>query len=304
MNLKTFVSYLLILLGAFFSNAQQKQKVLSELKGAYLGQKPPGLIPEIFAPGIITTDINEHSPAAFSPDGNEVFWSVTDGRSLTIKYMKNTNGKWSPPETAPFARDLECSSPVFSYDGKKLYFTSQNLAIREILLWYVEKTANGWSEAKKADAIINTGYLGYQVSLTKDGTIYFDTEGENGNGATDIYRSKLINGKYTEPENLGNNINSKDGESSVFIAPDESFILFRRVKRIERDISLDFFISYRKSDHSWSKPIDIGKKLNAESGGFWIGMSPDGKYVFFVKTNQNRQSDLYWVDAKVLDEFK
>jgi len=304
MNNKYNIIFFSILFMVLPLTAQVSQKEFPVIKGDYLGQKPLGLTPEIFAPGIITTEINEHSPAAFSPDGNEVYWSVTDGRSLTIKYMKKSNGRWSQAAEAPFAKDLECSSPVFSYNGNRLYFTSQNLAIREILLWYVEKTSDGWSEARKADTIINPGYIGYQVSFTKDGAIYFDTKSEDGFGATDIFRSRLIKGKYTKPENLGNIINSEHGESSVFIAPDESFILFRRVKRMERNISLDFFVSYRNKDGSWTIPKDIGKKLNAKSGGFWIGMSPDGKYIFFAKTNQNRQSDLYWVDAKILEDFK
>jgi hypothetical protein len=45
------------------------------LTGPYLGQEPPGSIPKLFAPGIISTDADfEHSAAVFSPDGNEVFW--------------------------------------------------------------------------------------------------------------------------------------------------------------------------------------------------------------------------------------
>ena len=43
------------------------------LKGPYLGQKPPGMTPEVFAPGIISTEHKEHSTLAFSPDGTEIF---------------------------------------------------------------------------------------------------------------------------------------------------------------------------------------------------------------------------------------
>jgi hypothetical protein len=45
------------------------------LEGSYLGQKPPGTTPEVFAPGIISVQENfEHSAAVFSPDGSEVYW--------------------------------------------------------------------------------------------------------------------------------------------------------------------------------------------------------------------------------------
>ena len=45
----------------------------SLLKGPYLGQKPPGMTPEIFAPGIISTNLDERI-AAFTPDGKEFYF--------------------------------------------------------------------------------------------------------------------------------------------------------------------------------------------------------------------------------------
>ena len=47
-----------------------------ELQGPYLGQKPPGMIPEIFAPGIVSTDFYNHSSVTMSPDGNEIYWAM------------------------------------------------------------------------------------------------------------------------------------------------------------------------------------------------------------------------------------
>ena len=45
------------------------------LTGPYLGQKPPGKTPEIFAPGIISTGFNERN-LAFTPDGRELFYGL------------------------------------------------------------------------------------------------------------------------------------------------------------------------------------------------------------------------------------
>ncbi len=42
------------------------------------GQKPPGLNPEIFAPGIVSTKHKEHSTLAFSPDGKYLFFTRYD----------------------------------------------------------------------------------------------------------------------------------------------------------------------------------------------------------------------------------
>ena len=303
MRYKTFfVVMLLSLIFVFSTHAHQDD--FPVLKGPYLGQKPPGIIHELFSPGVISSDINEHSPAAFSPDGKEVYWAVTDGRMMTIKYMKQENGRWEAPQIAPFAEGLECSSPVYSVDGRKLFFTTQDRSKNwEITLWFVEKTSSGWSERKRVDSIVNTGDLGYQVSLAKDETLYFGSARGGGFGQEDIYRSRLVNGKYAPPENLGSSINSEFIEASVFVAPDESYLLFTRIKMENREPNINFFVSFRKKDGTWMQAVDISEKLDSKSSAFWIGVSPDGKYIFFVK-RKGRSSDMYWISSRILDEFE
>ena len=48
-----------------------------ELRGPYLGQNPPGAVPEIFAPGIVSTDDVNHCSVAVSPDGSRIAFSTT-----------------------------------------------------------------------------------------------------------------------------------------------------------------------------------------------------------------------------------
>ncbi len=50
----------------------------------YLGQQPPGRTPEIFAPGIISTENYEHSPAVFSPDLKTVYWVNAESLDVSI----------------------------------------------------------------------------------------------------------------------------------------------------------------------------------------------------------------------------
>ena len=50
-----------------------KQDDFPVLKGPYLGQTPPGMKAEIFAPGIISTGFNEHG-ISFTNDGKELYF--------------------------------------------------------------------------------------------------------------------------------------------------------------------------------------------------------------------------------------
>lgn len=281
------------------------------LRGEYLGQKPPGMTPEKFAPGVVTTNMNEHSPAAFSPDGKELFWSATDGRRFSLYHMKMVDGVWTRPDIPDFTKNLDCSTPVFTVDGRKLFFTTQVVENNNwyITLRYVEKIKKGWSYPKKVESISGFGSIGYQVSFTNNGTIYFCSEAKDGFGGKDIYKAKLENGEYSKFEILGPIINSKLSEQSVYIATDESYIIFRRHTRGQNDILMDFYISFKQNNGSWSKPICFTDKLNAKGDGFWIGLSPDQKYIFFIKKGiannyTQRGSDLFWVDANIIEDLK
>jgi hypothetical protein len=78
-----YVGILLYIIFLFISCIQQDD--FPVLKGPYLGQKPPGMTPEIFAPGIISTGHSERI-AAFTPDGKYFFF--TSNRILHKSYSE------------------------------------------------------------------------------------------------------------------------------------------------------------------------------------------------------------------------
>ena len=93
------VSFTVILLS---SCTQQDDFPL--LKGEYLGQKPPGMTPEIFAPGTVSEGRDESS-AVFSPDGKEFFYTTKLGpqKRHTVMVSKVMNGTWTKPDIASFS---------------------------------------------------------------------------------------------------------------------------------------------------------------------------------------------------------
>jgi hypothetical protein len=304
-TLKPVLWIAVFLLGTLSLPAQTQGKEFPKLSGPYLGQKPPGMTPEIFAPGIVSSNgILKHSPLAVSPDGGEVFWSIAN--PLTIYTMRLENGRWTIPELAPFAKGIECSSPVFSPDHSRLFFTSQIVkdGVFWIWLWAVEKEKAGWSKPKQVDAAFNNGQIGYQVSVAGNGTIYFDAEREGNRGDNDIYSARLINGKYAQPVNIGAAVNSEWKDSGVYVAADESYLLFRRVKRNGQNRVADFFASFRKKDGTWTAAVNIGDRLGVDGTAFWIGGTEDGKYIFFVKKAPEHFADIYWVSAKIIEELR
>jgi hypothetical protein len=267
------------------------------LKGPYLGQKPPGMVPEIFAPGIIS-NCDLHSSVYFSPDGDEIYFSKLKG-SWNVMCMKQENGRWSPPQF--LCKGL---TPFLSPDGKTLFFSTQDWA-----LWKMKRSAFGWAEPVNLGPVINFTQRQDGPSVTRDGTLYYCTHYRNANG---IVRSTFENGHYSEPQPLGSGINNNHNEGFPFIAPDESYIIFSSFRPGSYGLG-DLYISFRRDDGRWTEPRNLGSKINSEAKDRFPCVSPDGKFFFFNSSrvsilNSKKIPDgpgnVFWVDAGFIKALK
>jgi len=124
---------------------------LPVVEGPYLGQKPPGRLPQLFAPGIVSTGMDDLN-AVFSADGREFFFTVklpARGRHVML-VMTQERGRWSAPSVLPFSGQYNDADPALSPDGKTLYFASSRpLAAvgpeKDWDVWAVDRTASGWA---------------------------------------------------------------------------------------------------------------------------------------------------------------
>ncbi len=288
-----FVGLLLSLIFVFSSQAQQGD--FPVLKGPYLGQKPPGMTPEIFAPGIISTDAFEFS-ISFSPDGKELVFTRRPEFSKPgnrLIYMKEKDGIWTKPQLAPFAEDCTEFEPFISPDGKSVFFNSERShpitgkkMVNDEKIWYSEKTKSGWGKAKFLEGIINTGWI-MNPSVTRDGTIYICGEVGGKNG---ILKSTPVNGKYQTVESLFMG-------AHPYISPDECYVIFDKAGKSWEETEL--YISYKINDKDWIEPKKLGPEINATVTESYAFVSVDGKYLFF-----NRGGDIFWVDAKLIEDLK
>jgi Tol biopolymer transport system component len=286
---------LLLLMSVFVFNEAQEF--------LYLGQKPPGMKPGVFAPGLVSTSETEFN-AAFSPDGKEFFFSVNLRGRETMKFMRYEGTRWTSPKLAPFVSPKNDCDPIFSFNGKRLYFISTRPKMdrpgsSDWDIWFVEKATSGWSEPVNIGPPVNSDNDEYYVSFTRDGTIYFASNRTGGLGSFDIYRSRFVDGEFVKPENLGPAVNSRYLEHDPFIAPDESYIIFTSVDRPEGFGTGDLYISFRKENGTWNPAKNMGKSFNTRGYDFCPIVSPDEKYFFFT-----RQGDIFWVDAEVLMDFR
>ncbi|QHT68283.1 hypothetical protein GXP67_17370 [Rhodocytophaga rosea] len=280
----------------------------------YLGQTPPGMQAELFAPDLISTNNYEHSAPAFSPDGTTVLWTVVNktyrGSLFEMTYV---NGKWSAPHRPSFAdTTADDYYPSFSADGKKLYFSSRRKVpsgytpTSDMRIWEVERTADGWGVPIPFDTVASKG-IEYAHSIAANGAVYFSSPLGGGTNMN-IQKTESQNGKYMPLALIPFSINSVDYEDGPYISPDESFLIFESQRPEGIEGSLDLYISFKLKDGQWSLPVNMGPTINSKSSERFAKLSPDGKYLFFG-SNRNMSAenwgfDIFWIDAKVIDELR
>jgi hypothetical protein len=278
------------------------------LKGPYLGQKPPGMQAELFAPGIVTTEKNEHMSPSFSPEGTECFWSFWDTGAQYIYTTKIVDGFWVKPIAAHFNGPFREDGAYFSPDGKRVYFYSKRPLPGEDKMnddwdiWYIEKESENWSNPKHAGFTLNTNANETLVSVTRDYSVYFILFDEK----RILYKSEYIGGKYRVPHPLPESINRNLHFSHVYIEPDEKYMIISS-NRPGGYGDGDLYISFNENNN-WSEPINMGPTINTQSLERAPQVTYDGKYLFFARhefiDGRWTNGDFYWVDAKIIEELR
>lgn len=305
MKKQTFIPVLMLFVCIGVFHSEDRSKDFPVLKGPYLGQKPPGENPEVFAPGIVSRrEYFEHDSPFFSPDLKEVYWVADhiNARNRNLFFMKIENGRWTQPQTATFCEHFAGANLCFSLDGKKLYFSSRRSLVKgeelkDSDIWYVERINNSWSEPIHLGPLINTAQTEALGTVLEDGTIYFSD-------FRNIYRSNMKDGEYQKAQKLSSRINiDETGVFTIapFVAKDERYILFES-NRSGGFGGADIYISFKTNNGEWSHPLNLGNKINTSAHERSPIISPDGKYLFFWRVTDG--SDIYWVNAKIIEELK
>ena len=269
----------------------------------YLGQTPPGLKPVVFAPGLVSLPKASDFGSVFSKDGKAFFYATEPGGKAEIRYMRWQNGKWSDPQTIVSHPKYGCNDPFLSPDEKRLYFISEQPSKRKATkrnydIWYVRRTKTGWSAPINAGKNINSNKNEYYISFTQSGTMYFSSNRESkSTWDFDIYAARQQNGKFLPPVKLGAGVNTPHYEADVFVAPDESYLIFC-ANRPGGKGEGDLYVSFKQKNGSWSKAKNMAA-INTKSHELCPFVTADGKYLFFTS-----KQDIYWVDAKVIEQYR
>ena len=137
--------FILFLSACKTDKSNTKDDDSSAKEGLYLGQKPPELIPEVFAPDVVSINGRFDSTISFSPDLKELYFDAKyEDEASQIYFSKLVNGTWTPIKKANLTKGnkREEMHPFASHDGKRIYFMASDSIFLDERIWYVNRLEN------------------------------------------------------------------------------------------------------------------------------------------------------------------
>lgn len=149
-----------------------------------------------------------------------------------------------------------------------------------------KKGTNGWQfpeEVTIQDFYNRNQYGEYHLNADNK-TIVMAIQRDDAIGNKDVYVSFLDDdGKWTVPMNLGAEVNTAEGETSPFLAPDRRTLYFASSGWPGYG-GRDLFMSTRLDESwtKWSKPINLGSKINTAGFDAYFVVPASGEYAYFT----------------------
>jgi len=293
--------FVILLSACKTEKSNTKESDYSTEENLYFGQKTPGLIPEIFAPEIISIDGRYEGSMSFSSDLKELYFNANyKDKDPSIYYSKLEKNKWTNPKKANFTKGEKAGEmhPFVNPSGTMIHFAAHDAFTlphhkESVKTWYVERSGNSWSEAKQLDSPINDDFVFY-ANEAKNGDLYYTNLSKR-----KMYYSPKANDRYTQVNEL------EIGGFHGFISPSQDYVVVNMGNKENEQRKNDIYVYFKQNDGGWSEAINLGNEVNSIFNETSPSITPDGKYLFFSRYNEKGGlSNLYWVSTEVIEKLR
>lgn len=216
--------------------------------------------------------------------------------------QRQSNGTWSMAQNigAPLNTDEHNFVCAISPDGNTMYLAnkydyrteSQGVAVSQ-------KQKNGtWSKPKPlniSNMYNKSRFACYHLSIDEK-VLVMAIERDDTYGDMDLYVSfRYADGNWSEPMNMGKDLNTAGAEASVFIAADGKTLYFSSNSHAGYG-DFDMFMSKRLDNtwKNWSTPVNLGSKINTPGMDIYYTIPASGEYAYYSSERGGYgYSDLY-----------
>lgn len=270
----------------------------------------------------LNSSFDEQHPV-MSPDGKTIYFTIAN-------HTRNMGGKkdkgdiwqsvllgdtWSAPiHTGELLNNKHYNAVAgISADGNTLYLLGHYETDGEVKTQGISLStmkATGWSAPENITIpyfLNRTETISGHVN-SQGNVFVFAGESYNTLGVEDIYVCvKNVNGKWSEPKNLGRNINTSFQEWSPWLSEDTQFLYFASNGR-QGYGSFDIYYAERLDDTwaKWSAPVNMGAGVNSEGREQYYVPYPQQEIAIFTSTlNSDGYGDIkmYRPPKEVLDSL-
>mgnify|MGYP001544750753 CR=1 FL=1 len=272
---------------------------------------PPMKESEVFLPLLVSTNLHEDGAPWFSLDGRSLYWRVYDGKRFYIYHgATDVNGHFKRIKM-PFSNTYRTGRICLSPDGNKLLFSSDRPVSgkgpkKDFDIWVMQKKSNQWQPPEHLSNGVNSSMDELDMSVSRNGTLYFNREGKTAEAFNILY-SKPIRGKYGKAKLMDSPIASSYMEIAPYISPNETILIFTSSGRPDGRGGLDLYIAFKHQNGSWTKPINMGDRINTKYSEKFASFSPDGKYFYFVSNRPRKKpskKQSHHLKGKQLERFQ
>ncbi|WP_425460728.1 OmpA family protein [Leptospira gomenensis] len=227
---------------------------------------------------VLNSNFDDQSPFILNKEEGILFSSNRDGAiefqlsngkigvSRDIYFSKKKGSDWAAPAALPRTVNTESIEENPFLFNDRLYFTRYPFGkVSEADIFVSMYRNKTWDKALSLPAPINTDYSEIAATISKNGkTIFFSSNRPGGFGGYDIYKSELLNdGNYSEPINLGPDINTAGDEAFYLESGDGTTFYFCR--RTGKDYDIFSNVADPFSD------LEKGKAVSLDNIHFALG---------------------------------
>lgn len=221
-----------------------------------------------------------------------------------IFYMEIENGRFTNPNniTPQIESDGDQYVTALSYDGTKMLLTKISNFDADIMISNFE--ARRWSKSENLGKPVNSKFFESHGSFSPDGkTLFFTSNRKESLGGMDIFYSELDDkGNWSEPKNMGPDINTPLNEDTPFMCRD-GVALFFSSQGHETIGGYDIFYTVKDEEGNWTKPVPLPYPLNTTDDDLFFfptcgaGEGISG-YMTLIEPNGFGSGDIYRVNLE------
>lgn len=133
------------------------------------------------------------------------------------------------------------------------------------------------------------------LTQAKNGDVFYLNRSKR-----NISSSSYKNGEFPKVQEVPLEVGSHP-----FISSSQDYLLVQAQNKEDKQRNSDIYVYFKKKDGTWTKPINLGDAVNSKFNERVPSVTPDGKYLFFSRYNEEGAiANIYWVSSQVIENVR